>query len=381
MGRLKGPTFKRPNLKRKGRYVLLALALLAGGRVALNGHKQTASLPRDCVRTAAFEAAPPPPAALSGRLGLWVARLDPQTSKPLAAVARDPDGVYPLASAYKQAVLWALLREVDAGQVKLSETFEVDHAAQSLGRYPFDGSNVTTLMSRMIHNSDNTATDLLHRRVGLEAVQGVADRLKLCRTRLILPTKDWWVAQAGLDPNWPQPEGFGGATGEARLALARSLDAAARNVRADVVQVRLDDYFARRYDPATDLNTHNVSTPFEFADLIAHEFLASGLSSAQRERQRDVMATGFGRSRLRAPVTYFGGKGGNGWKILTMTGYFETPQGQHVVYVFMQHGAREDETLPNIHPAFAWINAAVERVLAGPVASTSSGRTPLPTRR
>ena len=371
----------RPHFKHKGRYLLLALALLAGGRWALNTHHRVAGLPRDCAQTAAYEPAPQPPAALTGRLGLWVARVDPQTLRPLQAVARDPDGVYPLASSYKQAVLWALLREVDAGRVKLSETFEVSHAVQSLGKYPFDHSNVPTLMARMIHNSDNTATDLLHRRVGLRAVQAVADNLKLCHTRLILPTKDWWVAQAGLDPAWPQPGGFGGAGGDDRFALARSLDAAARGVRADVLQVHLDAYFEKRYDPHTDLVTHNVSTPFEFGDLIAHEFLASGLSAAGRARGRAVMASGFGGSKLRAPHVYFGGKGGNGHKILTMTGYFETPQGQRVVYVFMQHGAREDDTMQNIRPAFAWINAAVERVLNDPVASASSARIPDPTGR
>ncbi|WP_211238221.1 serine hydrolase, partial [Deinococcus pimensis] len=153
----------------------------------------------------------PAPRALSGRLGLWVAKVDPVTLRPVRAVGRDVDAQFPLASSYKQAVLWALLRQIDEGRVKLTERFDVTTGAQSLGNYPFDGSDVRALATRMIHNSDNTATDLLHRRVGLDAVQEVADDLGLCRTRLILPTKDWWVAQTKLGAAWPGAAEFAGA--------------------------------------------------------------------------------------------------------------------------------------------------------------------------
>ncbi len=95
--------------------------------------------------------------------------IDPVTLQPRRVVSHDPDGVFPLASTYKQAVLWAVLRQKDAGTLRLSETFEVTPGTQSLGNYPYDHSDVPTLAARMIHNSDNTATDLLHRRVGLQA--------------------------------------------------------------------------------------------------------------------------------------------------------------------------------------------------------------------
>lgn len=378
------PKSARFTLKRKGRYLLLALALF-GAYQATGGERapKTETLARavtppapSCLRTPELPDAPPPPAALSGRLGLYVARLDPLTLQPVRAVARDPDGVYPLASSYKQAVLWALLRQVDAGRVSLSEKFDVTHGSQSLGNYPFDGSDVTTLATRMIHNSDNTATDILHRRVGLEAVQEVADALQLCHTRLLLPTKDWWVAQSGLDPAWPGAPTFASLTPGKRDEVARTLDAAAQNVRADVLQRALDRYFEERYDAGADLGTHNVSTPYEFGTLIAHEFLKSGLSEKSQLLQRQIMGSGFGRTQLHAPLAFFGGKGGNGWKILTMTGYFETPQGEHVVYVFMQHGSHEDYTLRNTRTAFRWINAAVDEVLSDQDAALQAGGKP-----
>ncbi|ULH16242.1 serine hydrolase [Deinococcus sp. KNUC1210] len=310
-------------MRKKGRYVLLAAALLLAGQGLRTLHSVTsaprfASVQRSvsppidsslCLKSPAGDEAPPAPARLSGRLGLYVAVIDPVTLEPVRVVSRDPDGVYPLASAYKQSVLWALLRQKDAGALSFSETFDVSNEAQSLGDYPFDHSDVLTLATRMIQKSDNTATDLLHRRIGLKAVQDVADTLHLCHTRLILPTKDWWTAQAGLSPSFPGADAFAALSGPERLKAAQALDEDARTHRADLLQRRLDDYFDHRYTPQTDLGTQNVSTPAEFAHLIAAEFLHSGLSADAQATQRQLMALGFGGKRIQAPLTYFGGKG------------------------------------------------------------------------
>lgn len=379
--------------RNKGRYVLAAVALLAaglawrartgdagpgrsasqgqavqvGGDPALGSSLPVAlgplSVVDGCLQLPAGAEAPAPPASLSGRLGLYVAVVDPSTLAPLKVASHDPQGVFPLASAYKQAVLWALLKAKDAGTLKLSETFDVSSGTQSLGDYPFDHSDVTALATRMIHKSDNTATDLLHRRVGLEAVQAVADDLKLCHTRLILPTKDWWTAQAGLSPQFVGAAQFAALRGPARLQAALALDTDARKIRPDRLQRRLDDYFDHRYQLDTDLGTQNVSTPAEFAHLVAAEFLQSGLSPGTQSLQRQLMATGFGRSRLKVPVSTFGGKGGNGWRLLTFSGYLHTQSGQDVVYAFMQHGADQEYTMPNTRAAFAWINAAIGQVV------------------
>lgn len=330
-----------------------------------------------CLRPAPASAkAPPPPHALSGRLGLWVAEVDPATLSPIRAVGTNPDSVFPLASTYKQAVLWALLRAFDDGRVSPAQRFDVTRENQSLGSYPFDGTNVKDLSIRMIRNSDNTATDILHRYVGLQRVQDTADTLGLCHTRLILPTRDWWAAEAGLSGTFNGTRRWAGARGESRTALAELIDRDARKYRADYVQRKLDDYLDHRYDPQVDLRAHNVSTPYEFTTLLASMYLRPGLSPRALNWQREVAPLGFGRSALRAQqagnVAWFAGKGGNGWRILTYTGYFRTKDGRHVVYAFMQHGADQTYTMPNTRRAFAWINAGVDAVL-GPQRPVKSG--------
>ena len=337
------------------------------------GQPQAAADPlrddRGCLKPApAVPKAPPPPHHLSGQLGLWVAEVDPATLTVRRAVATNPDSVFPLASMYKQAVLWALLRGVDSGTVDPAERFDVTRQNQSLGSYPFDGSDVRTLSERMIHNSDNTATDILHRRVGLNAVQDVADRLGLCRTRLILPTKDWWVAQSGLSAAFNGTSRWLDARGDEQRRMAALIDQDAQKYRADYVQRKLNEYFDHRRDDALDAQVYNLSTPYEFGTLVAQEFLRPDLSQRSRQWQRTVMATGFGKSALtithQKRVRYVGAKGGNGWQLLTYSGYVETVDGHHLVYVFMQRGADQTYTMPNTRRAFAWINAALRDVLA-----------------
>lgn len=394
-----------PALRNKGRYVLLALGVLGGlwtwrerapqlpdpqtmvpelqnvqaQHVQAGGGRGEAA--PGCLGNApAALPAPPPPLPLSGRLGLWVAEIDPATLRPLRAVAQDPDGVFPLASTYKQAVLWAVLRQVAAGTLKPTERFDVTQANQSLGDYPYDGSTVRELTVRMMRDSDNTATDILHRRVGLGRVQALADELGLCRTRLILPTKAWWAAQTGLSsvlaPGTPSGARWSAATGEERLRLASALDADAQKQRADVLQQRLNAYFDAGSEPEDDLRVHNLSTPYEFATFLAHASLRPGLSPGARAWQREVAALGYGRSALRpgaAQVTEFAGKGGNGWRLLTYSGTFRTQEGRQIVYAFMQHGADETYTMPNTRRAFAWINAGVAAVLGQPDPEPDSG--------
>ncbi|CAM3182789.1 serine hydrolase [Deinococcus deserti] len=325
--------------------------------------------PDGCLNSApAVTKAPPPPLHLSGRLGLWVAEVDPVTLAPVRAVATNPDRVFPLASTYKQAVLWAVLREFDAGRISPTERFDVTRQNQSLGGYPYDGTSLRDLSMRMIRFSDNTATDILHRRVGLDRVQAVADGLGLCHTRLILPTRDWWVAQVGLSETFNGTTRWASARGEDRLKLAMQIDRDAQAYRSDYLQRRLDDYFEQRYHPDDDLRVHNLSTPYELGTLLAHKFLKPGLSPRAQKWQHEVMASGYGRSALRVHhagnVASFGGKGGNGWRILTYSGYFQTRDGRHVVYAFMQHGADQPYTMPLTKRAFAWINAGVDAVLS-----------------
>ncbi|HEX2864785.1 MAG TPA: serine hydrolase [Deinococcales bacterium] len=388
------PLFDRKP-RRVGRKLLALLVLGVGASSAwraVRGHDGAGaeSLPnavinlkpalRDCVApargTVAFQPNVPP--EITGRVGLFVARLAPGTGfQPVASVSVNGTSVFPLASSFKPSVLWAYLKAVDAGKATMAETFDVTGANQSLGDYPFDHSNARQLAERMIQFSDNTATDILFRRVGLGALQPLADRLGLCSTRLQLPTKDWWAAESGLTSAFPTAQlaaraaAFGRATPIERLDLARHLDAEAQDLDTETMRKALDPYFeGRRFDPGEmadiDLNLQNASTPEEWARFLAGAFAPGALSGSSRAVFREVMALGYGRSRVRHAFAYFGGKEGNTSHILTLCGYLEKADGTRLVYAFFNDRNAEIDTFHLAPSAFRVINAALDAVDPAP---------------
>ena len=329
-------------------------------------------------RPAGLKVLEPPPSGsrLGGQLALFVARFDPVTLEPTKAVMFNPDASFPLASTYKQSVLWALLRQIDAGQLRWNEKFEVTKANQSLGSFPHDGSSVRQLAERMIQHSDNTATDILHRRIGLEAPQKLADELGLCKTRLLLPTKTWWTAQAGAEPEYFSPysrlngaEKFAKASRPFQLEMARKLDARAQSLPADKLRRMLDRYFdGPYYNPQIDEQTQNATTAFEWATLVAHEFLNSGLSVQGDKTLSNIMDLGVGKGYVRSsvPIVKFGGKTGNGWRIFTASGYVQTRAGQHIVYVLLNQASSQTYTVTPgyMRSAYGWIVRGIQTIQA-----------------
>jgi beta-lactamase class A len=325
-----------------------------------------------------FVAPPAVPKVITGRVGLFVGRLarGEREFRFDRATWLNPQSQFPLASNYKTAVLYELMRAVDSGDVKLSERFDVTKANQSYGRYPYDNSDVMQLATAMIAWSDNTATDILHRRVGLGALQPTARDLRLCNTRLLLPTKAWWAAQAGFGGKDFPKYGLVSATRkfaaypfDAQLKIASRLDAAAQQVTAEVMRRSLDfGYFAGRNGGVDsmsqiDRNLQNASTPAEWARYMHHVFIGADLSAASYKRFRDTMSKGRGGSLIRVPFKAYGGKSGNTARVLTYSGYLETLSGDRVIYVYMNDSSQNLITRDETPQAFYLINAALKQVM------------------
>ena len=334
-----------------------------------------------CLKPPQTQVVPAPkiPANLPGRIGLYVARFEADQTefKPSKAVEIAPEEVFPLASNYKTSVWLEVLRQVDMGQLDLSEKFVVTKANQSLGDYPYDNTDVQGLALRMIQWSDNTATDILHRRMGLGSLQPVADSLGLCKTRLLLPTKAWWTAEAGLggedfpkDTPFSSGERFAKASPEERLHIAERLDAAAQQVGPVELNRAIKPYFEGRYSWAQmaqiDRSIQNVSTPLEWARFFWVAFNQNGLSSPSNQLFRKVMNKGYGSRYLGVHYSYYGGKSGNTAGVLGFTGYLEAPDGSRYIYIFLSDTLPETNTSYFERPVFSLINRTLLAVGAQP---------------
>ena len=116
------------------------------------------------------------------------------------------DMVFPQASSIKIPVLIELYRQSQTGTVKLDERVEIKQSLKAGGsgvlQHFGDGGSALTLRDLavlMIVLSDNTATNILIDRVGMEKVNGMLQHYGLRKTRLQRRMLDTEAQQAGRE--------------------------------------------------------------------------------------------------------------------------------------------------------------------------------------
>ncbi|MBZ9714894.1 serine hydrolase [Deinococcus multiflagellatus] len=308
----------------------------------------------------------PLPAGVTGRVSFYVAEYDNKTKLPLRAlVLGDPQAVHPLASLFKPLIVQALFQDVDAGKVKLNATYTTTAANRSIELYPPGTNSLQVLAKRAIYQSDNTASDILHLAYGPERLAR-AVRLQSPCTSVLLTTKAWWGAQAGLIPSVMTRDTAAGARAygaqpfEQRVQTAKALIAASQKLTGPSVEQQLDVYFhGPTYASDMELNIQNTSTASAYTDLMYRTLSGNALKTQTRAAFRTMLATGC--CRPKAPkfnATYWAGKAGSGWGILTLTGYVEGKDGRVYAYTYLNDGSvttdSEDMEL-QIRPVVLWI--------------------------
>ena len=116
------------------------------------------------------------------------------------------DDVFPQASSIKVAVLAELYRQAQAGKLKLTDLYTVQ-AADLVPDSPIMGGltpgvtriTLRDLATMMVAVSDNSATNVLIDRVGMENVNALMDSLGLTHTRLRRKMMDLKAASEGRE--------------------------------------------------------------------------------------------------------------------------------------------------------------------------------------
>jgi len=185
---------------------------------------------------------PAKPAELLAKLRARVQAVDARLDGVLGVSVRDlatgatvelrPDEVFPTASSIKLAVLYELYAQADEGRIDLGELTRPPVPRVRGGGILQDLGDRVSLTWRdlavlMIGWSDNEATNVLVRRVGMDAVNRRLDALGLPRTRLRRQMMDLAAARRG-DENVSTPREMARlaeilAKGEG-LALERAKD-------------------------------------------------------------------------------------------------------------------------------------------------------------
>ena len=127
-----------------------------------------------------------------GRLGI-AARLFTSDRRPYADIAFNADQKFPMASIAKIPIAMLASERIAERELSLDEQMDVDSLSLSpgLAKSPLDhlfyvpfklrrAESIGKLMGFMIHNSDNTSTDLLLQRLGgMDAISAFLERLNI----------------------------------------------------------------------------------------------------------------------------------------------------------------------------------------------------------
>ena len=134
------------------------------------------------------------------------------------------DELFPMASCFKIPVMVEVMRRVDAGGLRLDDRLTLTEADKSPGStliHCHEGlrPSVRDLLYLMITLSDNTATDMLWRLVGLGSVNETMRLLGLHTIDCFMPNREYFLIESGAGEEWA------GLTGPEIVAQWREIEA------------------------------------------------------------------------------------------------------------------------------------------------------------
>lgn len=221
-------------------------------------------------------------AGLGGTVGVAARNLASR-----AAVYVNADQVFPMASCFKIPVMVEVMRRVDAGALRLDDRLTLTEADKSPGSTLIHCDaglqpTVRDLLYLMITLSDNTATDMLWRRIGLGTVNDTMRDLGLQTIDCFMPDREYFLMESGAGSDWT---GLSGAEivarwrgyearGEHEEALRRLLEENARLSGAGFQHLYdrrwgLDESQGYADSYAVDQALDNQGSPRDMAELLA----------------------------------------------------------------------------------------------------------------
>ena len=227
-------------------------------------------------------------------------------------VSYGPDKVFPLGSIFKIAVMVETFRQVGENRISLDERVELETKHYCIGDgilqflQPGLKPTVRDLLALMIIEGDNTASEMLWKRIGIQRVNMLIHDLGLAKTSVYIPYRESFLMSMGYGPfkNLPIPEAAHRWTSLPKLERMKALNETEREAAGLSIEEFRSKYEAiygtkaekkmkmqRVYDEAFD----NLGTPKEIGiileKIVKHEIVSPESSEdmlALLMRQKDV---------------------------------------------------------------------------------------------
>ena len=318
---------------------------------------------------------------LGGTVGVTARNLASQ-----ASVCVNADESFPMASCFKIPIMVEVMRRVDAGALHLDDRLTLAEADKSPGStliHCQEGlrPSVRDLLYLMITLSDNTATDMLWRLVGLGAVNETMRALCLATIDCFMPNREYFLMECGAGSDW---RGLSGAEivskwrafearGEHADAFARVLEENARLNGAGFQHLYdqrwgLDE--SRDYDDAfaIDQALDNPGSPRDMAELLAMIVESRCASAPSCRLMIEIMSRQEWREKIPAglpPGLLVANKTGGVTGTSNDAAIVYTPSGAPIVMVVYCKGLSDGAT-KRASQAIAGIGAEVYEHLGEP---------------
>ena len=240
-------------------------------------------------------------------------------------ISHNGDMTFPMASTYKVPAAVTLLKNVEAGEVKLDHMVELSLDDMVAGDnvialnfvHPGLQLSVANLIEAMITMSDNTATDAVFSLAGgPEAITAAMRKLRIKDMRIDRNAKDLLMDMLGMD-------------GPATVAASEKF------LQSNPEKVQ--QFATMPKDPKYEADPRDQSTPFAMLDLLVKIDSASAIS----EDSRDFLIASMSRTRTGAgrikgllprgtPVAHKTGTSGG---VANDVGYVTLPDGRRFALV------------------------------------------------
>ena len=200
----------------------------------------------------------------------------------------DGDTPYPLASVFKLPLMVELVRQmqdpVTGGKLGLNTELTVTEAGKCVGsgtlkdQRPGTRVTVQRLLELAETISDNTATDMLFRRIGLESVDKMLTQIGCTHSEIQLTNRAAWLLSLGacrqlrgMSPT-DLVESWKNMSGRERLATARNAESENQSLSLSAFQ-RLEEASSHKNTHADDVliatNMDNTSSPNDLARVLS----------------------------------------------------------------------------------------------------------------
>ncbi|MBN1677336.1 MAG: serine hydrolase [Candidatus Thermoplasmatota archaeon] len=138
---------------------------------------------------------------VKGQMGLYMKHVESGRQ-----ISIDGDKIFPLGSVFKIPLMVEVFRQAEEGLISMDEKLRLEGRNYCIGsgvlQYLSPGLELTVkdLLTLMIIATDNTASEMLWKRIGIQRVNMLIRELGLAKTSIYLPWREGFLLTMGMGP-------------------------------------------------------------------------------------------------------------------------------------------------------------------------------------